>query len=120
MPSSIPGEQAASAAEGRTAVVEIDHVTKHFGEFVAVEDANFDIAQGEFFSMLGPSGCGKTTTLRMIAGFEMPTSGAIRLEGQDVSHVPPHKRDVNTVFQHYGLFPHMNVSDNVAYGPRAK
>src|SRR3954447_11984151 len=120
MPSSIPGEQAPSAAEGRTAVVEIDHVTKHFGDFVAVEDANFDIAQGEFFSMLGPSGCGKTTTLRMIAGFETPTSGAIRLEGRDVSQVPPHKRDVNTVFQHYGLFPHMNVSDNVAYGPRAK
>ncbi|MDT5082234.1 MAG: spermidine/putrescine transport system ATP-binding protein [Mycobacterium sp.] len=69
--------------------------------------------------MLGPSGCGKTTTLRMIAGFETPTSGAIRLEGQDVSRVPPHKRNVNTVFQHYALFPHMTVWDNVAYGPRS-
>ncbi len=70
--------------------------------------------------MLGPSGCGKTTTLRMIAGFETPTSGAIRLEGDDVSRVPPHKRNVNTVFQQYALFPHMSVCDNVAYGPRAK
>ncbi len=70
--------------------------------------------------MLGPSGCGKTTTLRMIAGFESPTSGAIRLEGVDVSHTPPHKRNVNTVFQHYALFPHMTVWDNVAYGPRSQ
>ena len=86
---------------------------------MAVADADFSIASGEFFSMLGPSGCGKTTTLRMIAGFETPTSGAIRLEGADVSHVPPHKRNVNTVFQHYALFPHMSVWDNVAYGPRS-
>ena len=77
-------------------------------------------AAGEFFSMLGPSGCGKTTTLRMIAGFESPTEGAIRLEGVDVSRVPPHKRNVNTVFQHYALFPHMTVWDNVAYGPRSQ
>lgn len=83
-------------------------------------DADFSIGAGEFFSMLGPSGCGKTTTLRMIAGFETPTSGAIRLEGADVSRVPPHKRNVNTVFQHYALFPHMTVWDNVAYGPRSK
>nr|WP_286162633.1 ABC transporter ATP-binding protein [Mycobacterium sp. URHD0025] len=83
-------------------------------------DADFSIASGEFFSMLGPSGCGKTTTLRMIAGFESPTDGAIRLEGVDVSRVPPHKRNVNTVFQHYALFPHMTVWDNVAYGPRSQ
>ena len=101
-------------------VIEIDDVSKVFTDFVAVDHANFSIAEGEFFSMLGPSGCGKTTTLRMIAGFETPTSGAIRLEGHDVSRVPPHKRDVNTVFQQYALFPHMNVWDNVAYGPRAK
>lgn len=100
-------------------VIEIDHVTKRFDDYVAVADANFSIAAGEFFSMLGPSGCGKTTTLRMIAGFETPTSGAIRLEGADVSKVPPHKRNVNTVFQHYALFPHMTVWDNVAYGPRS-
>ncbi|MET0473518.1 MAG: ABC transporter ATP-binding protein [Mycobacterium sp.] len=100
-------------------VVEIDHVTKRFDDYVAVADADFSIASGEFFSMLGPSGCGKTTTLRMIAGFETPTEGAIRLEGADVSRVPPHKRNVNTVFQHYALFPHMTVWDNVAYGPRS-
>lgn len=99
--------------------MEIDHVTKRFADYVAVADADFSIASGEFFSMLGPSGCGKTTTLRMIAGFETPTSGAIRLEGADVSRVPPHKRNVNTVFQHYALFPHMSVWDNVAYGPRS-
>ena len=86
---------------------------------MAVNEADFSIGSGEFFSMLGPSGCGKTTTLRMIAGFETPTEGAIRLEGQDVSRVPPHKRNVNTVFQHYALFPHMTVWDNVAYGPRS-
>nr|WP_218621071.1 ABC transporter ATP-binding protein [Mycolicibacterium hippocampi] len=100
-------------------VIEIDHVTKRFGDYVAVADADFSIAQGEFFSMLGPSGCGKTTTLRMIAGFETPTEGAIRLEGADVSRTPPNKRNVNTVFQHYALFPHMSVWDNVAYGPRS-
>ncbi|KRE28854.1 ABC transporter ATP-binding protein [Mycobacterium sp. Soil538] len=99
--------------------MEIDHVTKSFGDYVAVADADFTIAQGEFFSMLGPSGCGKTTTLRMIAGFETPTEGAIRLEGRDVSKTPPNKRNVNTVFQHYALFPHMTVWDNVAYGPRS-
>ena len=100
-------------------VIEIEHVTKRFDDYVAVADADFTIGAGEFFSMLGPSGCGKTTTLRMIAGFETPTSGAIRLEGADVSKVPPHKRNVNTVFQHYALFPHMTVWDNVAYGPRS-
>ena len=101
-------------------MIEIDHVTKRFDDYVAVADADFTIGSGEFFSMLGPSGCGKTTTLRMIAGFETPTEGAIRLEGTDVSRVPPHKRNVNTVFQHYALFPHMSVWDNVAYGPRSQ
>jgi spermidine/putrescine transport system ATP-binding protein len=109
-----------SAAPGSTATVEIDHVSKYFGDQAAVRDANFAIAEGEFFSMLGPSGCGKTTTLRMIAGFELPTSGAIRLAGADVSRTPPYKRNVNTVFQHYALFPHMTVRDNVAFGPRSK
>ncbi|MBB3603680.1 spermidine/putrescine transport system ATP-binding protein [Mycolicibacterium sp. BK556] len=101
-------------------MIEIDHVVKRFEDYVAVTDADFSIGAGEFFSMLGPSGCGKTTTLRMIAGFEQPTEGAIRLEGVDVSRVPPHKRNVNTVFQHYALFPHMTVWDNVAYGPRSQ
>ena len=101
-------------------VIEIDHVTKRFEDYLAVADADFSIGAGEFFSLLGPSGCGKTTTLRMIAGFDSPTEGAIRLEGVDVSRVPPNKRNVNTVFQHYALFPHMTVWDNVAYGPRSR
>ena len=101
-------------------VIEVDEVTKRFGDFVAVARADFDIRRAEFFSMLGPSGCGKTTMLRMIAGFEMPTSGHIRLEGADVSRVPPYRRNVNTVFQQYALFPHMTVADNVAFGPRTK
>jgi spermidine/putrescine transport system ATP-binding protein len=100
-------------------VIEIDHVTKRFSDYVAVTDADFSIGAGEFFSLLGPSGCGKTTTLRMIAGFESPTEGAIRLEGVDVSRVPPYRRNVNTVFQHYALFPHMTVWNNIAYGPRS-
>ena len=93
-------------------------MVKTFGRYVAVDDAHFTIGRGEFFSLLGPSGCGKTTTLRMIAGFEQPTDGRILLEGQDVSRVPPYRRNVNTVFQHYALFPHMTVYDNVAFGPR--
>ena len=101
-------------------VIGIEHVTKRFGSFVAVDDADFGIRRGEFFSMLGPSGCGKTTTLRMIAGFEQPSEGEIRLEGEDVSKVPPYKRNVNTVFQQYALFPHLTVSANVAFGLQAK
>ncbi len=93
---------------------------KEFGGFVAVQSADFSIARGEFFAMLGPSGCGKTTTLKMIAGFELPTSGRVLLEGVDVSRVPPYRRNVNTVFQQYALFPHMTVADNVAFGPRSK
>ena len=101
-------------------VIAIEHVTKRFGAFVAVDNADFGINRGEFFSMLGPSGCGKTTTLRMIAGFEQPSEGAIRLEGEDVSRVPPYKRNVNTVFQQYALFPHLSVSANVAFGLQSK
>ena len=101
-------------------VIKLEHVQKRFGDYIAVHKAHFDIGKGEFFSMLGPSGCGKTTTLRMIAGFEQPDSGQILLEGQDVSRVPPYRRNVNTVFQHYALFPHMTVRDNVAFGPRCK
>jgi spermidine/putrescine transport system ATP-binding protein len=101
-------------------VITLEHVVKRFGRYVAVEEADFAIERGEFFSLLGPSGCGKTTTLRMIAGFEQPTEGRILLEGQDVSRVPPYRRNVNTVFQHYALFPHMTVADNVAFGPRSQ
>jgi spermidine/putrescine transport system ATP-binding protein len=102
------------------AVIRLDNVHKAFGTFVAVKHADFSIERGEFFAMLGPSGCGKTTTLKMIAGFEAPTTGKVILEGVDVSRVPPHKRNVNTVFQQYALFPHMSVWDNVAFGPRNK
>ena len=101
-------------------VIELDNVRKSFGDFVAVDNANFHVAHGEFFSVLGPSGCGKTTILKMIAGFEQPTAGRVLLDGTDVSDVPPHKRNVNTVFQQYALFPHMSVFDNGAFGPRSK
>jgi putative spermidine/putrescine transport system ATP-binding protein len=96
--------------------VQLDAVRKLYGDVVAVDGVDLAIRDGEFFSMLGPSGSGKTTTLRMIAGFEIPTEGTIRLHGRDVTGVPPFDRDVNTVFQDYALFPHMTVLDNVAYG----
>jgi spermidine/putrescine transport system ATP-binding protein len=97
--------------------VELRALTKRF-EDTAVDSIDLDIASGEFFSLLGPSGCGKTTTLRMIAGFEQPTSGEILLDGADVSRVPPEKRNVNTVFQSYALFPFLSVADNVGFGLR--
>lgn len=91
-------------------------VSRHFGEVRAVDAIHLDIQDGEFFTLLGPSGSGKTTCLRMVAGFDRPTSGRIILHGQDVSDLPPYERDVNTVFQDYALFPHMTVADNIAYG----
>ena len=107
-------------AEPATVDVRLEHVVKRFGETVAVDDIVLDIAHGEFFSLLGPSGCGKTTTLSMIGGFEMPTSGIIYLGDKDVSRVPPYRRDVNTVFQSYALFPHLDVFGNVAFGLRRR
>jgi spermidine/putrescine transport system ATP-binding protein len=100
--------------------IQFRNLTKAFDETVAVDSINASIRAGEFFSLLGPSGCGKTTTLRMIAGFERPTSGEIMLDGTDVAQVPPHKRNVHTVFQNYALFPHLNVFDNVAFGLRRR
>jgi spermidine/putrescine transport system ATP-binding protein len=100
--------------------VRLDRVTKRFGEMVAVDDLTLEIDQGEFFSLLGPSGCGKTTSLRMIGGFEEPTQGTIYLGGADVTNLPAYRRNVNTVFQSYALFPHLDVSDNVAFGLRRK
>jgi spermidine/putrescine transport system ATP-binding protein len=91
-------------------------LVKRFGEFEAVAGINLDMPSGEFFSLLGPSGCGKTTTLRMIGGFERPSEGQILLDGEDMAQTPPHKRNVNTVFQNYALFPHLSVGDNVAFG----
>ncbi|MDP8939306.1 MAG: ABC transporter ATP-binding protein [Actinomycetota bacterium] len=98
--------------------VNLSGVTKRFGGFVAVDNLNLDIYEGEFFSLLGPSGCGKTTTLRMIAGFEEPTEGNISVAGEPVQGIPPYRRPVNTVFQSYAIFPHLNVFDNVAFGLR--
>ena len=109
-PVSDPSETAPPAA------VRLESVEKRYGDVVAVDGVDLEVRDGEFFSMLGPSGSGKTTTLRMIAGFELPTSGRILLHGQDVTNVPPFDRDVNTVFQDYALFPHMSVGDNVGYG----
>jgi spermidine/putrescine transport system ATP-binding protein len=99
-----------------TPSVELRGVTKRFGDFVAVDDLDLTLGSGEFFTLLGPSGCGKTTTLRMIAGFEQPSEGEIKIEGTDVAGLPPHKRPTNTVFQSYALFPHLSVEDNVAFG----
>ncbi len=100
--------------------VEIIDVTKRFGDVTAVDRMTLSIARGTFYSLLGPSGCGKTTTLRMIAGFEQPTVGEIVLAGRPIAGVPPYRRNVNTVFQHYALFPHMDVAQNVGYGLRQK
>ena len=100
--------------------ISLEGVGKRFGDVVAVRETSFDIREGEFFSLLGPSGCGKTTTLRMIAGFEEPDVGRILLRGEDVTSVPPNRRNVNMVFQHYALFPHMSVLDNVAFGLKLK
>lgn len=99
-----------------TAAVEFQNVTRHFGPVRAVDGVNLTIAEGSFFAMLGPSGSGKTTCLRLISGFDAPTGGVIRIFGEDSGHVPPNRRNVNTVFQDYALFPHMTVRDNVAYG----
>jgi spermidine/putrescine transport system ATP-binding protein len=96
--------------------VELRGVTKRFDDVVAVDNIDLSVRNGEFLSLLGPSGCGKTTTLRLIAGFEQPEEGEILIAGEDVAGLPPYKRDVNTVFQSYALFPHLNVLDNVAYG----
>jgi spermidine/putrescine transport system ATP-binding protein len=116
---------ASAAAPGGTSNVappdvEILDVTKRFGDVTAVDRMHLSIAHGEFYSILGPSGCGKTTTLRMIAGFEQPTEGEILLAGKPIAGVPPYRRNVNTVFQHYALFPHMDVAQNVGYGLRQR
>jgi putative spermidine/putrescine transport system ATP-binding protein len=106
--------------QDQNAAISVEGVSKSFGGTNAVENVDLLIAEGEFFSMLGPSGCGKTTTLRMIAGFEEPTSGRIVLRGEDVTQVGPAQRNLNMVFQEYGLFPHMTVADNVEFGLKVK
>lgn len=100
--------------------IELDDIVKSFGDVNAVDHVSMQIRDGEFFSMLGPSGCGKTTTLRMIAGFEFPTSGSLKIHGKEMGNTPPYRRPVNTVFQSYALFPHMTVAQNVAFGLEMK
>ena len=100
--------------------VRLSDVVKQFGDMIAVDHISLEVEDGEFFSLLGPSGCGKTTTLRMIGGFEQPTSGRIELGGEDVTWLPPYRRNVNTVFQNYALFPHLTIYENVAFGLRRK
>ena len=96
--------------------IQIENVTKKFGDFTAIDNLNLDIYKNEFFSLLGPSGCGKTTLLRMLAGFEKVTNGRILLDGEDISEIPPHLRPINMMFQSYALFPHMTVEKNIAFG----
>ena len=117
-----PQTQAPASREHAAATpdVRLDHVTKQFDDVVAVDDLTLEIERGSFFAMLGPSGCGKTTTLRMIGGFEQPTAGDIYLGDREVSGLPAYKRDVNTVFQSYALFPHLSVLENVAFGLRRR
>ncbi len=121
----VAGKTARPGRAGRilaveSADVEFVGITKEFHELTAVDDLNLKVEAGEFFSLLGPSGCGKTTSLRMLGGFEEPTRGRILLGGQDVTNLPPYRRDVNTVFQSYALFPHLNVFENVAFGLRRR
>lgn len=101
-------------------IIELKNVGKSFDDVVVVEDFNLEVKKGEFVTFLGPSGCGKTTTLRMIAGFEIPTGGQITLKGEDISKLPPYERPINTVFQRYALFPHLNIYDNIAFGLKLK
>ncbi|MBQ6103956.1 MAG: ATP-binding cassette domain-containing protein, partial [Kiritimatiellae bacterium] len=100
--------------------LEFEGVTKRFGPLKAVDNVSFGVQKGEFFSLLGPSGCGKTTLLRMLAGFEQPDQGRILLDGKDITRLPPDKRQVNTVFQNYALFPHLSLRDNIAFGLRLR
>jgi putative spermidine/putrescine transport system ATP-binding protein len=116
---SVP-ETDTTATQGAAADVRLVQLVKHYGSVAAVDGVSVDIARGEFFTLLGPSGSGKTTTLRLIAGFELPDSGRVELGGQDVTNRPPYARDVNTVFQDYALFPHMTVQANVEYGLRIR
>ena len=111
---------AAPEVSAAVADVEVAGLRKAYGTVEAVAGVDFEVAKGSFFTLLGPSGSGKTTTLRLIAGFERPDAGEIRLAGDEIAGIPPYRRDVNTVFQDYALFPHMTVAENVAYGLRVR
>ena len=101
-------------------MVELRNVSKIFGTFTALQEVSFEIKEGEFMTFLGPSGCGKTTCLRLISGFDTPTTGEVFIGGRDVTFDPPYRRDVNQVFQSYALFPHLSISENIAFGLRMK
>src|ERR1700710_211119 len=109
-----PAESGVDASKG----LQLRSLTKEFAAFTAVDHLDLDVPSGSFFALLGPSGCGKTTTLRMVAGLETPTSGTIRLAGEDITYDKPYRRPVNTVFQSYALFPHLDIFENVAFGLR--
>src|SRR3954447_1418741 len=119
-PTAAPEGERIGAATSHEADIRLENVTKRFGEAVAVDDLTLSIERGAFYALLGPSGCGKTTTLRMIGGFEDPTEGVVYLGGQAVTDLPPYRRDVNTVFQSYALFPHLSVERNVGFGLERK
>ncbi len=116
----VEGDSPAAAEDAATPDVRLEQVTKRFDDVVAVDQLSLEIPHGSFFALLGPSGCGKTTTLRMIGGFEEPSEGTIYLGDRDVTGLPPYKRDVNTVFQNYALFPHLSIFENVAFGLRRR
>jgi spermidine/putrescine transport system ATP-binding protein len=118
--SSVVEDPTPTSAGGSAAGLEIRSLTKEFASFTAVKSLDLDVPAGAFFALLGPSGCGKTTTLRMVAGLETPTSGTIRLAGQDITYAKPYRRPVNTVFQNYALFPHLDIFENVAFGLRRR
>ena len=113
-------EPASSSSSGGGSGLELRQLTKEFANFTAVKSIDLDVPAGAFFALLGPSGCGKTTTLRMVAGLETPTSGTITLAGQDITYAKPYRRPVNTVFQSYALFPHLDIFENVAFGLRRR
>jgi spermidine/putrescine transport system ATP-binding protein len=118
--SSVVEDPSATAAGQENGGLELRSLTKEFASFTAVKSLDLDVPTGSFFALLGPSGCGKTTTLRMVAGLETPTSGTIRLAGREITYEKPYRRPVNTVFQSYALFPHLDIFENVAFGLRRR
>ncbi len=117
---SLTADAVSESGVGGEPDIRLERVTKRFGEVLVIDDLDLEIERGAFYALLGPSGCGKTTTLRMIGGFELPTEGRVLLGGSEVTNAPPHKRDVNTVFQSYALFPHLTIEKNVAFGLERK